>query len=138
VSAVVLDCSATVAWCFREEASAASWTLLDRIVVDGALVPSLWPYEIGNVLIMAERRERLTEADVGEFLDLLARRPIELDPIAAERVLHDVRHLARSERLTAYDAAYLELAMRSGLPLATRERALARAATRSGVDLISI
>lgn len=136
MSALVLDCSATVAWCFREEASAASRALLDRVSEDGALVPPLWPYEVGNVLTMAERRERITEAAVAEFLGLLADLPIEVDAQAAEHVLHEVRHLARSERLTAYDAAYLELAMRAGLPLATRDRALAAAASGCGVESI--
>jgi predicted nucleic acid-binding protein len=133
---VVLDCSAAVSWCFEDEATAAGEALLDRVGRNGALVPVLWPFEIANTLVMAERRGRLTGARVAAFVAAIEDLPITVDEEISS-ALHEVLALARGERLTVYDAAYLELAMRTGLPLATRDRALAAAAASSGVVLIS-
>ncbi len=132
----VLDCSVAVTWCFADEASPLSDALLNRLEERGALVPQLWHLEIGNVLLQAERCGRLTSADVTARIHLLGKLPIATDSETAIRALQDVLSLARQHGLTTYDAAYLELAARRGLPLATRDHALRRAAEHSGLDVL--
>lgn len=132
----VLDASVTMAWCFEDEASAETWALLDRLAVEGAIVPGLWALEVGNILTQAERRNRTTAARVRQFVEQLDTLPIRIDDETASRALGEILALARAERLTTYDAAYLELAMRRGLPLATRDNALHGSANRNGVALL--
>jgi len=134
MSGLVVDCSVAVAWCFEDEASAAVDAILERVRDEGALVPALWHLELGNVLVQAERRGRLTAADTTTHLELIATLPILTDGETPERALREVLTLARAEGLTTYDAAYLELAMRKGLPLASKDRALVAAADRAGIS----
>ena len=129
----VLDCSVTVAWLFEDEATPAIDALQDQLKDGRALVPGLWRLEVGNVLAQAERRGRLTSAQTSAHLELLDRLPVSTDTETEARAFREILALARSESLTTYDAAYLELAARRGLPLATLDRALARAARRAGV-----
>jgi predicted nucleic acid-binding protein len=136
MSGLVVDCSVAVAWCFEDEASAETDAILERVRDAGALVPALWHLELGNVLVQAERRDRLTAADTTTRLQLIAALPILTDGETPERVLREVLTLARAEGLTTYDAAYLELAMRKGLPLASKDRALVAAAARAGVAIL--
>lgn len=133
MSGFVLDCSVAVCWCFDDEASPATDALLERVRDEGAVVPSLWQVELANVLLQAERRRRTTAADTTTFLDLIDELPIATDEETVHRALREVLTLARAHGLTAYDATYLELAMRRGLPLATRDAALAAAARRVGM-----
>jgi predicted nucleic acid-binding protein len=133
----VLDVSLTCAWCFADEASAEAWALLERLQAAQAHVPSLWLWETGNVLIQAERRSRITSAAIRTFLGLLETLPIAIDQAHLRTAWHDTLALARSHRLTTYDAAYLELALRLGLPLASRDPALNAAASHEGVPLLS-
>jgi len=128
VTSFVLDASVAVAWCFDDEGTPAAWALLDRLRSAPAHVPALWELEIGNILLAAERRRRITQARAVEFLGILGELDIRVDPDLRGRALRDVLPLARERRLTTYDATYLELAMRLGLPLATKDTALARAA----------
>jgi predicted nucleic acid-binding protein len=132
----VLDVSLTCAWCFADEASAEAWALLERLQIAQAHVPSLWLWETGNVLIQAERRSRITSAAIRTFLGLLETLPIAIDQANVSTAWHDTLALARSHRLTTYDAAYLELALRLGLPLASRDKALNAAASHEGVPLL--
>ena len=125
----VLDASIAVAWCFDDESSPAAWALLDRLRAAPGHVPALWALEIGNSLLGAERRRRITQARAVEFLGILGDLDIRVDPDLPGRAFRDVLPLARERRLTTYDATYLELAMRLGLPLATKDTALAGAAT---------
>ena len=136
MSGLVLDCSVAVSWCFEDEASPDTDALLERVRDEGALVPALWHLELGNVLVQAERRKRLTAADTTTRLELIADLPIVTDEETPIRALREVLTLARAERLTTYDAAYLELAMRKGLPLATKDQALVTAAKRVGIMAI--
>jgi predicted nucleic acid-binding protein len=133
----VLDASVTCAWCFTDEASPGAWGLLQCLTTTAAHVPGLWLWELGNVLIQAERRQRITHAALRTFLGLLDNLPIEIDPARSTTAWHDTLALARSHQLTTYDAAYLELALRRGLPLASRDRALQAAAAAEGVPLLS-
>ena len=132
----VLDASVTLAWCFKDEQTPLTDALLDRLETEQAFVPGLWTLEIGNILLSACRRKRITYAMATEFLSLLGALDIQIDDATANYGFHDIFLLAHSEKLTTYDAAYLELAMRLGLPLATRDIQLSEAALRVGVKVI--
>ena len=135
--AIVVDVSVAAAWCFEDEVSAFTDAALDAVVRGGARVPALWVVEMANVLAMAERHGRLDAARVDRFLEALLALPVTLDHGAAAALAPTLLRLARVHRLTAYDASYLELALRTGLPLATRDAALRRAADRAGVTLFA-
>ena len=133
MSDLVIDSSAALSWCFEDEASPASDALFERVRDRGAVVPGLWHLEVANVLLQAERRGRIATGDVATRLELIAELPITTDDETTARAWREILALARAEGLTTYDAAYLELAIRRGLPLQTRDRALATAAGRCGV-----
>lgn len=137
MTSFVLDASVTLAWCFRDESTPAAWRLLDRLRTAPAHVPVLWALEVGNILLGAERRRRITGARIAEFLGILGDLDIRVDPDLPGRAFRDVLPLARERRLTTYDAAYLELATRLGLPLATKDGALASAAAGLGVKTLA-
>ena len=132
----VLDCSVTMAWCFDDEATPCTDGVRDGLVDARAIVPSLWPLEVGNVLLVAERRNRLRKADATRFLALLQALPITVDQGTSQRALREILNLAREQELSSYDAAYLELAIREGLALATLDDRLKEAAARVGVPLV--
>ena len=129
----VLDNSLTLSWYFADERGPYSVATLQALDDGEAAVPPLWPYQVANGLLIGERRGRITPTDTGRILALLAALPIRIDTVAHERARQEVLELARREGLTSYDAAYLELAMREGLPLATLDRHLQEAAARVGV-----
>lgn len=129
----VLDASVTLSWAFEDERSQPALEVLERLRQDEAAVASLWPLEVTNGLMAAERRGRLTSADAGRFLHLVRSLPIVIDPVARVRAFEATRSLARKHRLTAYDAAYLELAVRRGIPLVTLDGELQAAAEAEGV-----
>ena len=133
---VVIDASVALTWCFEDEATAQTDLILDRVRTDGAVVPALWHLELANVLLQAEKRGRIAMGDVATRLELIAELPIATDHEAAARAWREVIALARTERLTAYDAAYLELAVRRGLPLSSLDEALIDAARRIGVAVL--
>ncbi len=135
-AAFVIDCSITMAWCFADEATAFSNELLDRLEVDSAVVPSHWFLEVMNVLAMAEKRKRITAAKSSEFITLLETLEIEVDEETADRAFAYILPLCRGHGLTSYDAAYLELALRSRMPLATLDTELRAGAKSLGVKLV--
>ena len=130
----VLDASVGMAWCFEDKASDYADTVLEQLVSRAALVPAIWPLEVGNVLVGAERRRRISEAESVRFLELLRQLPIEVENAEMGRMFGAILTLAREETLSTYDAAYLDLAMRVGLPLATQDSALQQAAATHGVQ----
>jgi predicted nucleic acid-binding protein len=132
---IVLDASVALTWCFKNEATAAADRVLERLAIETAAVPALWHLEIANVLALSERRQRITPAASAEFIALLETLVIIVDEETPSRAFGRVLDLAREERLTAYDAAYLELAMRLGLPLASKDADLCDAAERLGVSV---
>ncbi len=131
----VLDCSVTMGWCFEDQADADGTALLRGLVEHRAHVPTLWALEVSNVLIAAERRGAFQPAASDAFLRLLAQLPIFIDPSTPLQAGGRTLDLARAHGLSAYDAAYLELALRSGIPLATRDKALQAAAATAGVEV---
>jgi predicted nucleic acid-binding protein len=137
MSRLVLDCSISAAWFFEDETSELAEHVLDCLATQEAVVPSIWPLEMVNVLVMAERKKRVTTAKTAEFLARLAKLPIVFDHRDADQGFTGVLGLARLYGLTAYDAAYLELALRESLPLATDDRPLRKAAAKAGVVLVS-
>ena len=130
----VLDCSVTMAWVFPDEASEATGRLRDSLIDDRAFVPSLWPVEVGSVLLAAARRGRVDADEWPRICASLDALPIEVEPVSTPRVWGLTLTLAERHDLSVYDATYLELALRMKLPLATLDRALAAAAKTAGVD----
>lgn len=137
-NAFVLDGSVTMVWGFEDEDDAYAAALLDKMPDLQAHVPSLWPLEVANALIVGERRGRMTPADAARFLSILGTFPIAIDDETAARAWTDTLHLARAHQLSAYDASYLELAIRHGLPLASLDGKLKAAATVVGVALYAV
>jgi predicted nucleic acid-binding protein len=132
---VVLDCAFAMAWCFEDEANPRADELLAGLVHGSAIVPAIWPLEVANVMLVAQRKGRITLAKTLEFLALLAGLPIVVDPHGPQKAWSDILSLARAHRLSAYDAAYLELAIREHAVLATPDAALRGAAQAVGVAL---
>lgn len=138
MSGYVVDASAMLGWLFKDEQQVNADDILDRLVEGGLLAPGHWAFELSNVLLMAERRGRVTANDITEFMVLLSAIEITLDPIDFDRVWISVRDLARRYRLTVYDAAYLELAQRVGATLVSKDRALLVAAEAAGVGILAV
>jgi predicted nucleic acid-binding protein len=130
----VLDASVALAWCFETETDHFTDAVLDSLADSTALVPTVWPLEIGNVLVVAERRGYLDQASSVRFLNLLRQLSLEVEQESPQRMFGEILLLAREQQLSTYDASYLDLAMRSGLPLASRDGALIQAARRCGVQ----
>lgn len=132
----VVDASMTMTWCFEDEATPVTEAVLDRFQAEGVVVPAVWPVEVANSLVVGLRRGRLTEAGLEQFLRMLEDNAILIAGAAAPGSPRAVIALAREHGLTAYDASYLELALREGLPLATLDAGLRAAAARAGVPLL--
>lgn len=132
---LVLDASAALAVILDEMDRREARQLLEEIRANGVLVPPLWTQEVVNALLMAERRDRITPSDVERGIALLDGLPVELTE--SDPPMSHLASVAREHRLTAYDATYLLTAMESGSPLARRDEALAEAARRAGVRVIS-
>lgn len=127
----MVDASVTMAWCFADEASAGADTVLDRLETEEAVVPPVWPLEVANVLLVAERRGRLSEAQAARFVELLEQLPISVDDARTD--VEAILGIGRRHQLSSYDASYLVLAARLGAPLATMDSRLGEAAERAGI-----
>lgn len=134
---MVIDASIALSWCFEDESSALTDAVLQRLELMPAIAPALWPLEVANGLRSAERRGRLDERSTPAATDLIMTLPIDVEEASdLEAALGRVLPMARSLGLSVYDATYLDLASRRGLPLATADEQLARAAQAAGVELI--
>jgi predicted nucleic acid-binding protein len=132
----VVDASVALAWCFEEESQPYSEKVLDLFARSSALVPGIWPLEIVNALMVGERRGWLTEAQTARFVQLLGNLPIDVVAPDLTITFGSVLATARAHGLSSYDAAYLELAARHGLPLASLDERLVKAADAAGVALV--
>jgi predicted nucleic acid-binding protein len=132
----VVDASVALAWCFADEASPAADAALGRLEREDAIAPAIWPLEVANGLRTAERRGRLDLVEVPRIRELLLSLPVQVEPVALTEALGEITVVARRLELTAYDAAYVQLAARRGLPLATIDERLKAAATAVGVALL--
>jgi len=132
----VLDASMTMSWCFADESTPFGRQVLTELFDSYAVVPALWPFEIANVLAINEKRGRITEAISQEFLQTLSGLDIRIDNFSRTVDGMTLLPLVRRYGLSAYDAAYLELAKRLGLPLASFDNELIAAASREGVALV--
>lgn len=137
MTALVLDCSVTMAWCFEDECDELADAVLDSFDKYEVWVPALWPIEVANVLLVAERRGRLTSAGSARFLELLGGLPIRVDGQTHERAFGSVLSTGREFGLSAYDATYVDLAIRLGAPLATRDKRFKGVCKAAGVEVFN-
>jgi predicted nucleic acid-binding protein len=131
----VLDCSVTLAWFFEDEATPATIALFGESSTTLISVPELWLFELSNSMLNALRRKRTTETHVNQFLDRLLRQKLTIERTSSDRALSAIRHLAAAHDLSVYDATYLDLALRTNLPLATLDGRLTAACQSAGVGL---
>lgn len=131
----VLDCSITMAWCFEDESSDYTNTILENFKFTAAIVPTIWPLEVANVLLQAKQNKRLTEVQSANFIDALSSFRIIVDSSTTSRAMHSIYVLAGQLNLTIYDAAYLELAIREKIPLLTLDKELIKAAKKLHISL---
>ena len=133
----VLDASTVLTWCFPDEEAQKAEEISERTALgDKPAVSSFWRHEVLNALLMGEKRKRLTTELTQTFIQDLERLPVEVDTPESVTVFHVTQGLCRKHGLTAYDAAYLELAMRNRIALATADRALERAARAEGIEIV--
>lgn len=133
----VVDASVTLAWCLADEGDESADRALTRLEREDAIAPAIWPLEVANGLRTAERRGRLELADLSRVRDLLVGLPVQIDGVDLRSALGEISEIARSLELTAYDAAYLALAARRGLALATVDERLGHACQRAGIELVA-
>jgi predicted nucleic acid-binding protein len=132
----VLDASVTMTWCFSDEAAPETDDLLQQLAILGAVVPALWHFEVANILATAIRRKRISADEARAFLKKLDSLTIVVEQRARPITGSDLLPLVLQYGLTAYDAAYLELAKRSNFAIATLDRQLIAAAQQEGVFLM--
>ena len=133
----VIDNSVVMTWCFKDEINQYADAILDSLEISTGFVPSIWPLEVCNVLLVAERKRRIGEADSVRFITLLTELPIIVEQEPPERMIKEIFALAREHKLSSYDASYLDLAMRKGLSIATLDKNLIAAAKRSNVPILN-
>ena len=132
----VIDNSVVMAWCFEDQTNKYTEAVLNSFEASVAYAPGIWPLEVGNVLLIAERKKILSKAAVIRFFSLVRSLPIIVEPDSPERSFTEIVALARDHQLSTYDASYLDLALRLGLSLATQDKALILAAKRCKVPLV--
>jgi predicted nucleic acid-binding protein len=137
LTGIVVDASVALSWCFPDEQTDASMSVLDRLKTgERALVPAFWAVEVLNTLLVGERKGRITAEQTGAFFDTLKILNPTLDYASLEQVAGPVQIICRDHRLTPYDALYIELALRSGCPLATLDQPQREAASSLGIHCL--
>jgi len=132
----VIDASVALAWCFADESSAYADAVLDRLMIEEARVPAIWPFEVSNGLCSAERRGRIRRGEIPRVRELLLALPVVVDDADLGEILGGVLEMARTLDLSSYDASYVALAAREDLPFATADDRLRTAARKAPVELI--
>ena len=135
MNGVVVDASIALAWCFPDETSDYADGVLVSLEGKTILVPAIWGPEIANAVLVGERRKRLNQPEIRQFTALLESLSLLQDVRPVANYVNDVLPLARKHGLSAYDAAYLELSIRHGAPLATLDEKLQKAAKRIGIKI---
>lgn len=135
MSDVVIDASFAAAWVLPDESNERVDAVFNRLDAWDGRAPAIWPTEIANTLLIAERRGRLSTEDTQGALLSLRLSPIVVEDVDRDQTWINATQLAREHGLTVYDASYLELALRLSLPLATLDKRLAKAAENAGVSL---
>ncbi len=137
MTGIVVDASVTLSWCFPDEQTPTSLNVLDRLMAgEQAVVPAFWSLEVLNTLLLGERKGRITQEQTKAFFDTLRILSPVLDSVSLEQVAGPVQIICRDHRLTPYDALYVELALRSGCPLATLDQPQREAARSLDVDCL--
>ena len=126
----VIDNSVVMSWCFEGEGDPYAEAVLESLADGEAFVPGIWALELGNVLLVAERKKRLTRASAVRFLELVIGLPLTVEQEMPRRTLREIVSLARDQKLSTYDASYLDLAMRLGLPISTLDASIRKSAGR--------
>ena len=134
-SSIVLDASVTVAWAFHDQVDRYCNLVRESLVANEALVPAIWPLEVVNALLIAERRKAITRSSTDHFLQFLAELPIIVEAQPLDATWNGALAVARNTGLSAYDASYLHLASRTSSPIATLDKAMRNAAKRVGVEV---
>jgi predicted nucleic acid-binding protein len=132
----VIDNSVVMAWCFQDQTTKYTEAILDMLEASVAYAPAIWPLEVGNVLLVAERKNIIGKADALRFISIVRSLPIVVEQESAGRMFAEILSLAREYRLSTYDASYLDLAIRLGLSLATQDKGLIAAAKKCHVQLV--
>ena len=132
----VLDNSVVMSWCFGDEANDYADAVLEELTTARALVPAIWALEVVNVLLVAERKDRIKQAESTRFINLLLQLPIDIEQLMPRAAIPGLLSLGRSLSLSSHDLAYLNLALHSGCPLATLDQKLIAAAEETGVPLL--
>jgi predicted nucleic acid-binding protein len=136
MSPIILDCSVTASWFIPDEFSKSSFNIRDKIRERGAIVPTIWSLEVGNVLLISERRKRITKEQRQKALYILKDLPIKTDELTFKNAWFETIELAEKYNLTLYDACYLELVLRYNSILATFDNNLKQAAKLAGIVLL--
>ncbi len=135
----VLDCSVAISWCLPDEVDAYAEAILDRLTSIErsivAVVLSIWSLELANVFLVSERRQRISQEDVATAISLINQLPIKVNSAISPEILNSILEIGRKYNLAAYDAAYLELAIRLDIPLATNDRRLIAASQQANIFL---
>lgn len=131
----VLDCSVTMAWCFEDEKNDFSDKLLKSLNSSKAIVPAVWSLEVQNVLYVAERKKRISREQSTIFINFLNELPIEIDLTLSDFINKKILEISRKYSISAYDAAYLELALRKDIPFASLDKMLNDASKKAGVSI---
>jgi predicted nucleic acid-binding protein len=135
LNGIVIDASVALAWCFPDEASKYADSVLLALENETVIVPAIWAVEVANALLVGERRKRIRQSEVRRFVDLVKGLSIVEDGQVFAETASNVLTLAREHMLSAYDAAYLDVAVRHEIPLATLDDALQKACALAGINI---
>lgn len=138
MNGIAIDASVTLAWCFPDEASNYADSVLLALENQTVIVPTIWAVEITNALLVGERRKRIRQPEIRRFVDLLKGLSVVEERQKFAETVSNVLPLAREYDLSAYDAAYLDVAIRHEIPLATLDAAMQKACTAAGIEIFKM